>query len=205
MNGQNTPRPQHGDHSVWWWMGWITLTIVTFFIACAFWTPFIAKHVGTMNAPAAPVWWVTAVFGTWMVFLVPLIIVMYNKVDRAYEDARIQREKITFEKKSKLSPVRSVFIPEQERLLSDSLAKKVKKMPLTIKRGHLVHVILNNGRKVENVFILDDREVLGVYGHQKAPFQVSEIADILAVDLDGLPAFETGQWLLLDGAGSATS
>src|SRR5689334_14637964 len=82
------------DHSVLWWIGWIVLTILTFFAAYALWTPIIASRVGPMSQPGVPMLWVAAVFGTWMVFLVPLIILMYNKVDRAYEDARINRERL---------------------------------------------------------------------------------------------------------------
>lgn len=76
------------DSTILWWIGWIVLTIVSFFVSHWFWTPFIAKHAGDMSRPGVPLLWVTAVFGSWMVLLVPLIIVMYNKVDRAYEDAR---------------------------------------------------------------------------------------------------------------------
>ena len=81
------------EHPVLWWIGWIALTIVAFFIPCYAWTKFFAMHAGTMDKPGMPALWVTAVFGTWMIFLVPLIIVMYNKVDRAYEDARNARER----------------------------------------------------------------------------------------------------------------
>ena len=199
MTKKNSTQPSgHGDHSVLWWVGWIVLTIVTFFISCAFWTPFIARHVGGMDSPAAPALWVTAVFGSWMVLLVPLIVVMYNKVDRAYEDARIRRETAALEKKIQFSPVQSAFIPENKRLLNESLVRKIKKMPQTVKRGHLVDVRLNDGKKIEHVFVLDKKEVVGVYGYEKPPFRVSQIVDVLPTDLDRLPVFETGKWLRFD-------
>ena len=80
------------ENTVLWWVGWIALTILSFFACCYFWTGFIARHIGGMDTGNAPILWVTAVFGSWMVLLVPLIIVMYAKVDKAYEDARIRRE-----------------------------------------------------------------------------------------------------------------
>src|SRR5687768_2772555 len=87
-----------GNYTVLWWIGWITLTIISFFISCYFWTGFIAKYVGSMDKPGVPIVWVTAVFGTWMVLLVPLIVIMYSKVDKAYEDARLKRETDAFNK-----------------------------------------------------------------------------------------------------------
>ena len=78
-----------------------------------------------MQKAGAPALWVTAVFGTWMVFLVPLIIVMYNKVDKAYEDARITRETSTFEKTKNQFNIRSVLIDESKRQLNPGLSKKL--------------------------------------------------------------------------------
>lgn len=200
MSNSATPQKQ-GDHTVLWWIGWIALTILSFFVSYAFWTPFIAKHVGAMDNPAMPIIWVSAVFGSWMVLLVPLIIVMYNKVDRAYEDGRNRRESIGQEKMFLASGVKSVLIPEAERLLEESLVKKIKKMPQTIKRGHLVSVLLKNDKKIDHVFVLDKNELMGVYGYSQAPFCAKDIVDVLPADLDHLPAFETDQWLRFDGAG----
>ena len=121
MTNSGRQSTQRDEQSVLWWVGWITLTIVSFFVACIFWTPWIARHVGAMNHAAAPALWITAVFGSWMVLLVPLIVVMYNKVDRAYEEARIRREQEAEKKAPGPSPVKNVSIPESERLLSDRL------------------------------------------------------------------------------------
>ena len=189
------------DNTVFWWIGWITLTILSFFISCYFWTGFIARHVGPMDQKGVPMIWVAAVFGSWMVLLVPLIIVMYNKVDRAYEDARLGREAAEVERSKKEYGVRSVLIPEADRMLPKRASDKLKRTPRTIHRGHLVTVVLNDGRRVPNVFILDRREVLGVYDALSLPFKTAEIADLEPADLDHLPVFEPSRWLRLDGAG----
>ena len=89
-------RSNGGRQTVFWWIGWIVLTILSFFLSCFFWTRHIALHVGPMSQPGVSILWISAVFGTWMLLLVPLIIVMYNKVDKAYEDARIVRETTQF-------------------------------------------------------------------------------------------------------------
>src|SRR3989338_409873 len=151
-----------GPAAVFWWSGWIALTIVAFFIPCFFWTRIIAHHVGNMDKPGTPLVWVAAVFGTWMVFLVPLIIVMYQKVDKAYEDARLSREKAASEKARVSLGYRSVAVAAAERQLAPALQAKLKRVPEALRRGHLVTAVLNGGRRVENVFILNKKDVLGV-------------------------------------------
>src|SRR5205823_2536522 len=89
-----------GTQTIFWWVVWITLTIASFFLAAAFWTPVIASKFGSIRETRTSVIWIVAVFGTWMAALVPLIIVMYSKVDKAYEDARLRREKAALRFKS---------------------------------------------------------------------------------------------------------
>src|SRR3990167_5619830 len=99
------------EYPVLWWVGWIVLTIASFFVSCYFWTGFIAKHVGPMDQNGVPILWVAAVFGSWMVLLVPLIIVMYNKVDRSYEDARMHRESEMQKKRASQRSGEASFVP----------------------------------------------------------------------------------------------
>lgn len=190
------------QNTVFWWVGWITLTIVTFFAAAWFWTGIVARHVGTMDVPAARYIWVGAVFGSWALLLVPLVILMYNKVDKAYEDARIGRETAAFEKAKNEFHVRSVRIEDQDRLLAKELTQKLKTHPAAVNRGHLVTAVLKDGRRIDNVFVLDRKDVLGVYGIDKMTFAVKDIVDVVPADLDKIPPFETEGWLRLDGVGT---
>lgn len=187
------------NQSVLWWIGWIMLTILTFFAAGYFWTGFISAHVGGMDQKGVPLLWVACVFGTWMILLVPLIVLMYNKVDRAYEEARIHHEMISDGARRAVSGVKFISIPEPERLLNKDLVNKIKKMPWTIKRGHLVTVTLKNSQHVDNVFVLDRQEVVGVYGYENAPFRIVDIVDVRIPASDSLPNFETDKWLRFDG------
>lgn len=193
---------QKGESTVLWWVGWILLTILSFFVSAWFWTGFLAKHYGAMDRPGAPVIWVAAVFGSWMVLLVPLIVIMYQKVDKAYEDARIARETAAFEKARAGFRVKSVFVEAAERRLRPELVKKLKSIPEAVRRGHLVHARLRDGRTVNHVFVLNRKEVLGVYGEETLSFRVSDIVDLEAADLDKLPAFKTDGWLRIDGVGA---
>ena len=191
--------------TVGWWIGWITLTIASFFVSCYFWTGVIARHAGNMDKPGVPILWVTAVFGSWMALLVPLIIVMYHKVDKAYEDARISRETAQFQKAKENFKVRSVLIQDSERKLKKELGAKLKHYPETIRRGHLVTATLNNGQKVSNVFILKRKEVLGIYGVDEINFKIRDIIDIEPVHSDRIPNFTAEGWLRLDGVGGETA
>ncbi len=191
-----------GKSTVLWWIGWIVLTIVAFFISCYFWTGIIARHVGPMDKPGVPIVWVSAVFGTWMVLLVPLIVIMYSKVDKAYEDARITRESKAQKKAQAEFGAQSVFVEKEKRLLPAEISKQLKKWPETIRGGHLVSLVLKNGKRIDNVFIYDKKEVLGVYGYETMPFAVADIQVMELADGDAMPNFEAKRWLRLDGAGS---
>lgn len=193
------PAKPKSNSSVLWWIIWILLTIGSFFVSAHFWTWFIADKVGNIRQPGVPILWVTAVFGSWMVLLVPLIIVMYNKVDKAYEDARIRRELAALEKSQQTSVCRIIAVDASDRQLSETLSWKLRKTPETIKRGHLVTVILRDGKKYDHVFIADRTEILGIYGHHTLPFQTDEITDLEPADLKCLPDFKEDHWLRLDG------
>ena len=190
--------PAKKDSTILWWTGWIVLTILTFFVSCWFWTGLIAERVGDMSRPGVPLIWVIAVFGTWLVLLVPLIVVMYNKVYRAYEDARIAKEK-TASRKTAESGVKFVFVDEARRLLKKELSDKLKKTTPAVPKSHLVTAILKSGRRVENVFVLNRKEILGAYGLGCLDFDVSDIVDVEPADLDRLPDFRTEGWLRFDG------
>lgn len=185
-----------GAQTILWWVGWITLTIVSFFAAAAFWTPVIAKYLGSVRESRNAIIWVIAVFGTWMIFLVPLIIVMYQKVDKVYEDARLRRE-------DNANRFRSILVSEEKRRIPAHLSQKLTGLAPTVNGGHLVNVTLQNGSRVPNVFISECREVLGVYNVRELTFEPKDIRDLELVDMNAPPAFLTTSWLRLDGIQSA--
>ena len=185
------------EHPVVWWIGWIVLTIVAFFIPCYAWTKFFAMHVGTMDKPGMPALWVTAVFGTWMLFLVPLIIVMYNKVDRAYEDARNARERQAKELLASRFPVKALTVDGQRLLLPKPLQKKLKRLPKTLKKGQLVSLEFKDGRKLENVFVYGNEEIVGVYGRRDFPFDAREAVKADLLDPAQAPPVDYDKWLRL--------
>ena len=110
--------------NVLWWIVWILLTIGSFFVSAHFWTGFIADKFGSIHQPGVAILWVSAVFGSWMVLLVPLIILMYNKVDKAYDEARIKREMSALRQQQKGVLFKSIFVEHSMfNILLNSLAK----------------------------------------------------------------------------------
>ena len=191
---------EQDENNVTWWIGWMALTIATFFIAAGFWTWFFARGGGSIKDPGATGRWVFAVFGTWLIALVPLIITMYKKVDRAYEKAQKKKE---MQAAGKQSNARSIQVTYEKRALNPTLTEKLKDVPATLKRGalsgHLMAATLKDGRKFDHVYIANGKELLGVYGESELSFAASEIEDLQPVDLDKVPAFTEENWLRLDG------
>jgi hypothetical protein len=142
-----------------------------------------------------------------MVLLIPLIVVMYNKVDRAYEDARIRREAQAEKRAREIRfagpSFRTDFLEPGSRLLSEDLRRKLRKIPRAIRGGQLVDLRLKDGRRIENVFVSGGREILGVYGMEKITFTASDVQGLEAVDLERLPFYEEERWLRLDGVSAA--
>ena len=186
------------ESTVTWWLIWISLTIGSFFLAVWLWTPFIAKHFGSIKNPGVTLLWVISVFGTWLVVLIPLMIFMYRKVDQAYEDARIKRE-TRLEKFKDPVKIKAVFVEESKRRIPKTLTQKLKAVPNTIKGGHLVTAVLKDGRRIEHVFIANRQIILGVYDQLGFSFDARDIADVELTDLTHPPDFTQKMWLRLDG------
>ncbi len=186
------------ESTVTWWLIWISLTIGSFFAAVWFWTPFISSRFGSVRNSTTSLLWIIAVFGSWLVALIPLMIFMYYKVDKAYEDVRIKRE-LRSEKYKDPVKIKAVFIEPAQRKLSPEISEQLRKIPRTIKNGHLVTAILKDGRKMENVFISEQKELLGIYDQQNLTFQARDIVALEPTNLTHPPDFTQKVWLRLDG------
>ena len=186
------------ESTVTWWLIWISLTIGSFFLAVWFWTPFIATRFGSIKNPTASLLWIVAVFGSWLVALIPLMVLMYWKVDKAYEDARIRRE-VRNQKFKDPVKIKTVFIEKSKRHVPKAISEKLKKIPQTIKGGHLMTAILKDGRKIEHVFIARRKELLGIYGEEELTFEPEDIVNFELTDLTHPPDFTQKTWLRLDG------
>ncbi|MBI4387870.1 MAG: hypothetical protein HY582_02360, partial [Candidatus Omnitrophica bacterium] len=191
---------QDDEATVSWWLIWIGLTIGSFFLSVWFWTPFIAERLGSVKESANSLIWIVAVFGTWLIALTPLMIFMYKKVDQAYEKARIAREKRgETDRRTDSVKIKAVLIDPEKRKLPKHLSEELKKIPSTVKEGHLVTVTLKDGRKVENVFVAKRSELLGIYDQTELTFAANDIVAIEPTDLSHPPDFTQKSWLRFDG------
>jgi len=194
MKSKNKP-----GSTIFWWLMWIVASIGSFFLAVWFWTPFIADHFGSIQNTGVTFIWIVAVFGTWLVALLPLMILMYWKVDKAYEDVRLRREaKQNTAKQENPYRIKSVPVEEVKRIIPKDLRNRLKKIPQTIRGGHLMTAILNDGRRIENVFIARKKVLLGVYNQQELTFQANDIIRLEPTNLENPPDFTQKGWLKFD-------
>lgn len=181
-----------GTRTILWWVLWITFTIVSFFIASWFWTPIIYSWFGSVRETRASIAWVIAVFGTWLIFLVPLIVIMYQKVDKAYEDARIRREKTALR-------FRSIDVPLEKRKIPSSSTALLQNTAETIEGGFLVRLTLRDGRLIPYAFVNKASEILGIYDEREMSFEGKDVVSVVPADNAQWPSFTTQQWLRVDG------
>lgn len=134
--------------------------------------------------------WLRSVLGSWLFLALPFLVVMYRSADRIFKTALLRQ--------TQTGPrFRSIFIERSHRILSHGLAEKLGRIPETMEGAHLVHLLLKDGRRIPNVFILNRREILGVYDRTELGFDLKDAADLEAVR--PLPVFEESKWLRLDG------
>ena len=172
------------------WLGGMSLFIGSLILSCLFWTVRYKQQV--MESPALDEMWAKSVFGTWLVLLLPFLVMMYRQADRLFKTAE---ERQLYTPRFKIQSV-----DEAKRQLSESLKKKIKAIQPALPGGHIVTAILSNGKKIPHVFIYQGREVLGVYDRE-LDFSLADIIDFEPIPLDNLPAYEETKWLRLDGKG----
>jgi hypothetical protein len=90
-------------------------------------------------------------------------------------------------------------IEESKRQIPKIMTDQLKKIPQTIKGGHLITAFLKDGRKIEHVFIARAKEILGVYGAEELTFGAEDIVNFEPADLTHPPDFTQKPWLRLDG------
>jgi len=181
-----------------WWIGWMTIALGSFFLGCWFWTPIVAKYFGSIRSVNASLAWLVAVFGTWMIFLLPLMVVMYTRVDRMYEEVRARREEAQAKAEPAKAQAKSISVNPDDTKLDAHLSAKLKNVPEIIKGGQLVTLLLKDGRQIPHVFIKGGEEIAGIYEEDQLSFSNTDIADVEPTNLDQLPEYTEERWLRFD-------
>jgi hypothetical protein len=133
--------------------------------------------------------WGKCVFGTWLAILIPFLVLMYRQADNLFKAAETRQ---TYQPRHRTQTVDPV-----QRQISPAVAAQLKAIKTTLPNGHVVTAILTDGRRVDSVFILNARELLGVYDRETLGFTASDIHSVESIPLDKLPAYEENLWLRL--------
>jgi hypothetical protein len=170
------------DAWLWGMSGFIGLLILSAFA----WSLALREAIRPEGMQAA---WAKAVFGSWLVILVPFLVLMYRKADAIFTRA-VARQ--TYEPK-----YRTHFVERGKRLLPEPLAGRLKSVPPVLPNGHVVTLVLKNGRRIPHAFI-SRGEVLGVYDLERPDFEARDIVDLEPLAAKDLPAYDEAKWLRLD-------
>lgn len=174
------------------WLGTMGL-FVGFCVAISLgWSLILKERVMTAHSEGLDKVWFKAVLGSWLTLMIPFLIFMYRKADAIFKTA-VAHQTGTHEKP------KMVFRERDRRLLPDQIAVRLKNLPETLPQGHVVTVILRDGRRIQNVFILNSSEILGVYNHSGLDFESRDILDIECTSSDQLPVYEESKWLRFEG------
>jgi hypothetical protein len=166
----------------------IGLLIISGLGWCLYYRPLLTdRTAGGLNHE-----WAKAVFGTWLFLLLPFLIWMYKKTDEIFKSA-VARQ---MQSKPKF---KTDFIPKASRLLSATIAAKIRSMKTTLAGGHVVTLTLQDGTKISDVFVLNSSEILGVYNRSELGFEASDIVDVELIPAEKLPPYDESKWLRLDG------
>jgi hypothetical protein len=172
------------------WFGGMTVFIGLLVSSALFWSVVLRKQIHPDVAGLDPVW-AKAVFGTWLAVLLPFLVFMYLKADRIFKDAHARQ--------SYTPRFRSVCVDPSRRTLPSFIQEKIKTAPATLRNGHILTIVLRDGRRVSNIFVINFREIIGIYDKMALDFEPRDVVDAEVVRSADLPAYEEDKWLRLDG------
>lgn len=134
--------------------------------------------------------WMKNVGGTWLLALLPLLVLMYRRADVIF---RLADERQNYKPGYQRAVVSIV-----ERTLSPEISERLKKLPETLPHGHVVTVILKDGQKISNVFIKYRREIAGIYDRSELGFRSSDIGDVEPMKTEEWSVCEESKWFRFD-------
>ncbi len=166
---------------------YIGILIVSSIGWCCFFRSGLHRTSGGLYGP-----WIKAVLATWLLALIPFLIVMYRKADVLFREAHKRQT-------TRGPAFKSVFVEKKTRLLPQAIADKIAAFPEMLENGRIVTLQLKDGREIEHVFVLNSREIIGLYGRAQMDFNTVDVTEVRDVAVETLPAYDETQWLRLDG------
>lgn len=174
------------EKSVDAWFTGMRFFIGLFVASAVAWTWILRERLFP-DQPGLDRTWMKAIFSTWFMILIPLLVWMYRKADSIFETANARQ---TYQPQFKIH-----WIEPEKRQLPDELVQQIKKTEPTIPGGYLVNARLKNGSVLKHLFVLNGREVAGVYDPTVLDFDVSEFEALSVLESDCLPHFEETKWV----------
>lgn len=136
--------------------------------------------------------WLKAVLATWILALIPFLVVMYRKADTLFKEAH-QRQM------SRGPKFQSILVEKKARQLAEDIAAQISAFPEMLENGRIVTLQLKDGREIQNVFVINSREVVGLYDRDGMDFKTEDVAGVQSVAPEKLPPYDEKRWLRLDG------
>ncbi len=169
------------------WLAGISTFISLLIASCLFWS---WKMKGLMTNGHMDSGWVKTVLATWLALTLPFLILMYRRADQIFKTA-VERQtagRLRFQ---------TAFVEKGKRLLPKEVSEKIRLIPRTLENGHVLTVVLKDGRRIPDVFVLNSNEILGVYGRSELGFEGCDVEQVETADI--FPEYEESKWLRLDG------
>ncbi len=170
------------------WLAAMGIFIAALILTCLFWDWRLKDRV--FASPGFDRTWAKYVFTSWLIFTLPLLVFLYKKADQIYKAAAVRQ--------TQWGPkFQTAYLEKSKRTLPESVAARIKSLPETMDEGHVLHLILKDGRKIPHVFVFRGAEVLGVYDVSSVDFEIDQVMD--AEPVLEMPVYEESKWLRLDG------
>jgi len=157
------------------------------FVASEFIWALVLKDRISPNIPGVDPLWLKAVFSTWLVILLPLLVWLYRSADTIFKTAN--------EKQTRAPEFKVLWIAPEKRTLSSALAAKLSNTKQTLPGGHVVRGRLRSGEVLDHLFVLNGTEVVGAYDLHKPDFDASQFEDIEVIDPRQIPPYEESRWV----------
>jgi len=172
---------------------WTAMAIFTglLFLSALFWSLVFKSRIAAPHGGFDPLW-AKAVAASGLALTLPFLVLMYRRADQIFKMAAIRQG-------AGGQRFRTTFVEKSKRTLPAGLSEKLRAFPESIKKGHVVTLILKDGRRIPNCFISDRTEILGVYDRLLLDVDPAEITDLEPASAQALPVFEEEKWLRLDG------
>ncbi len=182
---------QDEEKSVDAWLMTVGAFVGLLVVSATVWA-FVLKSRIQMDPQRMDPLWAKAVFGTWLLLLLPFLVLLYRRADTIFKNA-VLRQTAAGPK------FRMTLVEKSKRVLPARLSEKIAGAPPTLRQGHIVTLVLKDGSRVPDCFVLNQSEILGVYDRAEFTLNAKDAIDIEVADPEKLPAYEESKWLRLDG------